>query len=153
MKLAIVPLTQDKFENAVQVVLRAQLDTREEIEHHLKELHAHYVAVDGDRVLGVIGWYQDNVDYATEAMGDKFPGKNAYWVGFFAVDEEYRGKGVGLTLIQKLTQELLAKGVNELWVSSVPETAEYYLRQGFKHFMKGVIGGNPKVFMVKRLSD
>lgn len=148
--MKILPLTQDRFVEAVNVVFDAKLDTRDEIEHHLKELHAHYIALDQDRVIGVIGWYQDNVNYATEAMGDKFPGDKAYWVGFFAVDEKYRGQGIGFSLIQKLEQVLLEKGANEVWVSSVPETTAYYKRQGFKTFIEGKINGNRKVFMVKR---
>jgi len=49
----------------------------------LEHIDAHYIALDNKKIIGVIGWYQDNVDYATRAMGDKFPGENAYWVGFF----------------------------------------------------------------------
>lgn len=152
MSVIIIPLTRDKFEDAVRVVLNAQLDTREEIEHHLKELQAHYVAQENNKVVGVIGWYQDKVDYASSAMGDKFPGEEAYWVGFFAVDDQYRGKGVGYSLLQKLEELMIEKGVDELWVSSVPETVDYYQREGFERFMEGKISGNPKVFMVKRLN-
>lgn len=32
----ITPLTQDRFEEAVGLILKAKLDTREEIEHHLQ---------------------------------------------------------------------------------------------------------------------
>ncbi len=34
--LKIVPLTKPRFDEAVEVVLRAELDTREEIKHHLQ---------------------------------------------------------------------------------------------------------------------
>jgi predicted N-acetyltransferase YhbS len=151
IEATIVPLTKDRLEEAVNVVLNAHLDTKDEIEHHLQVLNAHFIALDNDQVIGVIGWYQDNVNYANEAMGDKFPGENAYWVGFFAVNEKYRGQGVGYSLIKKLEDVLITKGINELWVSSVPETSDYYERQGFEHFMDGKINGNSKVFMVKHL--
>lgn len=149
---SIQPLAKDRFVEAVDLVLSAKLDSREEIEHHLRDLDAHYVAIDDEsrKVIGVVGWYQDNVHYANEAMGDKFPGEEVYWVGFFAVEETHRGMGIGFALISKLQEVLTTKGVKELWVSSVPETAEYYQRQGFKYLMDGEIAGRPKVFLVKK---
>lgn len=145
-------LTKDKFKEAVDLVLAAKLDTQEEIEHHLKSLDAHFIAVDKtNKIVGVIGWYQDNVNYANEAMGEKFPGEEAYWVGFFAVDQQLKGQGIGFLLLQKLESVLKEKGAKDLWVSSVPETQKYYERQGFQYFMKGKISGNRKIFLVKRL--
>ena len=149
--IIIVPLTRDRFDEAVELVLRAELDTREEIEHHLKHIEAHYVALDQDKIIGVIGWYQDNVNYAVSAMGDKFPGVEAYWVGFFAVDKDVQGQGIGFALLKNLEKIVKAKGTNKLWVSSVPETRRYYERQGFKLVCRGKIAGNPKFFLVKSL--
>lgn len=149
--IKISPLTIDKFRQAVQLVLRAKLDTKEEIEHHLEHLDAHYIALDGEKVVGVIGWYQDNVNYATKAMGDKFPGEDAYWVGFFAVDKNYQGQGIDNKLVTKLEEVLKNKEVDELWVSSVPETRSYYEEHGFRVVMEGEINSNPKVFMKKDL--
>jgi predicted N-acetyltransferase YhbS len=151
--IQIEHLTKEKFEEAVNVVLHANLDTKEEIEHHLHHIAAHYIALDNTKVIGVIGWYQDTVKYATEAMGDKFPGESAYWVGFFAVDKLYKGQGIGYTLLQTLENDLREKGASELWVSSVPETKDYYVRQGFSVYMEGEINGNRKFFCVKKLSD
>jgi predicted N-acetyltransferase YhbS len=54
--------------------------------------------------------------------------------------------------MQKLETVLAEKQVDKLWVSSVPQTADYYKRQGFKTVIEGEINGNPKVFMVKELS-
>ncbi len=150
-KVTIKPLTKQLFKEAVDVVLKAGLDTKEEIEHHLQYIDAHYVALDKDKVIGVIGWYQDNMNYAAEAMGNKFPGKDVFWVGFFAVDEKYRGQGIGYALLKELEKVIKEKGAKELWVSSVPETKDYYQRQGFEVFMSGKIGGNPKFFCVKKL--
>lgn len=147
----ILPLPKDRFDEAVEVVLKTGLDTREEIEHHLKHIDTHFVAVDGDKIVGVIGWYQDNVNWANEAMGDKFPGEEAYWVGFFAVEKEYRGKGIGFALLQKIEEVVKEKKQDKLWVSSVPETRVYYERQGFKLICTGEISGNQKFFMVKEL--
>ena len=151
--IKIQQLTKDRFEEAVSLVLKAELDTKEEIEHHLEHFDAHYMALVKNKIVGVIGWYQDNVNYATKAMGKRFPGIKAYWVGFFAVDGKYQGQGIGYTLISKLEQVIKEKGDDEIWVSSVPETKEYYKKQGFETVMQGEINGNPKFFMVKKLSN
>ncbi|MCJ7740215.1 GNAT family N-acetyltransferase [Candidatus Microgenomates bacterium] len=151
-KIIIKQLTNVYFEEAVNLVLKAKLDTKEEIEHHLIHIDAHYVALDKGRVIGLIGWYQDKVNYANEVMGKKFPGEKAYWVGFFVVDEKYRGQGIGYALLKKLEKIIKEKRVNELWVSSVPETKDYYIRQGFKVIMSGKISGNTKFFCVKKLT-
>lgn len=149
--IIIKPLTRNLFKEAVDLVVRANLDTRKEIEHHLNHIDAHYVALDDSGIIGIIGWYQDNVQYANESMGDKFPGEKAYWVGFFTVDAKHRGQGIGYALIHKLEMVIKEKGADELWVSSVPETKDYYIRQGYKVFMQGKISGNPKFFCVKKL--
>lgn len=149
--ITYAPLTQDKFDDAVSVVLRADLDTKEEIEHHLSHTDAHIVALDGNTVVGVIGWYQDTVHYADGAMGKEFPGETAYWVGFFAVDKQYRHLGIGKTLLQKLEALVREKGADTLWVSSVPETKEYYYSHGFSLVMEGTINGNQKFFCKKEL--
>jgi len=150
-KIKIVPLTTDTFNQAVELVFQTELDTKEEIEHHLKHLEAHYIALNNAKIIGVIGWYQDNVNYATEAMGDAFPGIDAYWVGFFAVDKKFRGKGIGLALLKRIEEVVRGKNISKLWVSSVPETYKYYERQGFNLVKKGMINGNLKYFMVKSL--
>lgn len=151
MKITVQQMTKAQFGEAVDLVLRADLDTREEIEHHLEDVEAHFVAMDQNKIVGVIGWYQDNVNYAKTAMGDKFPGEDAYWVGFFAVEKEYQGHGVGKLLVQKLESVVRAKGQTKLWVSSVPESKTYYEQHGFSQVMQGEISGNQKYFMKKEL--
>jgi len=149
--IKIVPLSQAKFEEAVNLVLKAGLDSREEIEHHLKHLESHFLSLDRQKIVGIIGWYRDNVYYASTAMGDKFPGVDAYWVGFFAVDQKKRGLGIGFSLLKKLEETVKAMGADKLYVSSIPQTRFYYQRQGFKLLMTGKISGNLKFFMVKDL--
>jgi len=150
-EIRIQSLTKERLNEAIDLVFNAGLDTREEILHHLEHLNAHYIALEKNKIIGAVGWYQDNVKYATEAMGGKFPGEDAYWVGFFAVDKNHRGKGIGYSLLQHIQDILKNKGVDKLWVSSVPETRNYYERQGFRFFMEGKIGDNQKYFLVKDL--
>ena len=148
----IVPLTKSKFAEAVSMVMKTDLDTQEEIEHHLQHLEAHYVAVVNNKIIGVIGWYQDNVHYADKAMGDKFPGEGAYWVGFFAVNKDYRGKGIGTALLQNIDDVLKENQVENLLVSSVPETKSYYESKGFRLILEGQIDGKLKFFLSKKLA-
>jgi len=148
---SIIPLTKRNYLDAVDLVFKADLDTRSEIEHHLQHLDAHYVAVDRKKIIGVIGWYLDTEQYANAAMGDKFPGEHAYWVGFFAVDPQYRGNKIGESLLRKLESVLIGKNIGELWVSSVPETKSYYEKHGFILVMTGEISGNNKFFLEKKL--
>ena len=148
----ITPLTRQFFQSAVDVVMRAELDSREEVEHHLLHLEAHSIAIYNDKVIGVIGWYQDNVHYADKAMGDKFPGVDAYWVGFFAVEKEHQGKGVGTALLNKLEGVVKERNANSLWVSSVPESKSYYESRGFRLILEGQIEGSTKYFLVKNLA-
>lgn len=149
--IKITPLTSQLFDEAVTLVFNADLDTREEIEHHLQHLDANYVALSDNKIIGVIGWYQDNVHYADKAMGDKFPGEEAYWVGFFAIEKKHQGKGIGSLLLQKLEEEVKKKEADTLWVSSVPETKSYYESKGFKLIIEGEIGDNHKYFLAKNL--
>lgn len=150
--IKIIPLSKEKFKEAVDLVFNANLDTRVEIEHHLNHLDAHKIAVDSNnKIVGVIGWYQDDVNYANQAMGNKFPGIDAYWVGFFAVNKKFRNQGIGKSLLKSLEDELKQKQVKHLWVSSVPETRAYYEKQGFLPVMTGFISGNKKFFLQKNL--
>jgi len=53
--------------------------------------------------------------------------------------------------LKKLETELKKKNIKQLWVSSVPETASYYKKHGFKVVMNGKINGNPKTFLFKKI--
>lgn len=147
----IVSLTEDKLEEAIDLVFNANLDTRSEIEHHLQEVEKHFIAVENNKIIGVMGWYQDNINYAKEAMGDMFPGEDRYWVGFFAVAKEYRGKGIGTRLLQTIENIVTEKGEDELWVSSVPDSQSYYEKQGFQKVTQGKIEGQLMIFLKKEL--
>ncbi len=149
-KLQIRPLSKETYQSASDLLFELGLDAREEINHHLDEMQKYYVALEGEAVIGVIGWYQDNVNYAKPAMGDKFPGEEAYWVGFFGVDSKYQGQGIGSKLINFLQRELKAMDAVELWVSSVKESTTYYEAKGFERFVSGSINDRPRDFLVKR---
>lgn len=84
-------------------------------------------------------------------MGDDFPGEDAYWVRFYAVDPKYQKQGIGKRLLKTIENVVVQKGQKQLWVCYVPKTNTYYERQGFKIVKTGKISGNTKYFMVKKL--
>ena len=151
MNYKLRDMTKDDFKESVQLLVDLELDTREEIEHHLEEHEKHTVATSDGKIIGVVGWYQDNMNYASQAMGNQFPGENVYWVGFFGVEKSWQGKGVGSALIQELETTVKNLNTNQLWVVSVPESVGYYESKGFKQKMTGEISGNPKTFLFKEL--
>lgn len=149
--MRVISLDDKTYKQAEDLLFELGLDSREEIQHHLDEKEKYFIAIKNDEVIGVIGWYQDNVNYAKDAMGDDFPGEDAYWIGFFGVKREFQNQGVGENLINELEKILRSKDVSELWVSSVPEAVGYYKKNDFVIQIEGEISGNPKVFLKKKL--
>ena len=147
----IEPLTAKFYNDAVNLLLDLELDTKEEIEHHLADMDAHLICLHEDKVIGVIGWYKDNVNYAKNAMGSYFPGEDAFWVGFFGVKKDFQNHGVGTTLFESMEKAILNKGAIEWWVSSVPDAQSFYEGKGFSDVCTGEINGNKKYFMKKVL--
>ncbi len=82
----------------------------------------YYVVELGGKVVGVSGFYRRG---------------EAYWLGWFAVSEEYRKLGIGSALLERVEEEVKARGARELYVytSSLPKfegTREFYRRRGFE---------------------
>lgn len=152
MSNKIQPLTGERFEEAVKLLVDLNLDSRDEIVHHLKALDAHLVYLNNDEVIGIIGWYKDDVNYANKAMGADFPGEDAFWVGFFGVKKGYQSKGVGTELITAMENNIVRLGAHEWWVSSVPDAKEFYRSKGFEVACTGEISGREKYFMKKVLN-
>ncbi len=149
--MKIVQLSTETYKQSGDLLFSLGLDSREEIDHHLDEMSQYYVALEGDKVVGVVGWYQDNMNYAKDAMKELFPGEEAYWIGFFGVDVDFQNIGVGTELLNYLDKVLLGMKVSELWVSSVPDATGYYLKNGFRNVTTGVIHDSVKVFLKKDL--
>jgi len=145
----IQPLTKIFFSESVNLLLDLELDTKEEIEHHLVDMDAHLIYLNKGKVVGVIGWYKDTVNYAKKAMKDRFPGEDAFWVGFFGVKKEFQNRGIGTKLFESMEKAISDNGATELWVSSVPDAKGFYQSKGFSVVCTGAINGNKKYFMKK----
>ena len=145
----IQPLTKIFFSESVNLLLDLELDTKEEIEHHLVDMDAHLIYLNKGKVVGVIGWYKDTVNYAKKAMTDRLPGEDAFWVGFFGVKKEFQNRGIGTKLFESMEKAISDNGATELWVSSVPDAKGFYQSKGFSVVCTGAINGNKKYFMKK----
>ncbi|MBI2049537.1 GNAT family N-acetyltransferase [Candidatus Roizmanbacteria bacterium] len=138
MDLEIKPLNKSTYEDAVRIAIVGNTGLEKDIRKRLKEDH-YFVAVDGDKVVGEIGWYQDNGSFAGEALGDRFPyGKNIYWLGHFAVDRPSRNKGIGKLLLKYLEDIIKGLGGRELWVYT-DQARGFYEKNGFVFVKKAMI--------------
>ena len=86
-----------------------------------------YVAKADGRTIGVIGFARDY--FATDY---------SYWVRWFVVHKDYRGKkeyNVAQRLLQKVQAELVARKIKKLFVSTEDTNARaksFYARNGFR---------------------
>ncbi|WP_028559943.1 GNAT family N-acetyltransferase [Paenibacillus pinihumi] len=59
----------------------------------------YYIAVNGEDVLGIIGLYEMEEDYQQND-----------WVGWYCVDEQYRGQKVGIRLLEHVIEKARERG-------------------------------------------
>lgn len=105
----VVPLTKEFLEESIDLVesifddegtslrkeLEASVDEKEFVKYvkrydrNMKSLE-YFIAIDKRySVLGIIGLYSLKKDY-----------KDTYWIGWYCVDENERGKGIGKELLE-----------------------------------------------------
>ena len=86
-----------------------------------------YVAKIGVEITGVIGFCRDY-----------FTTEYSYWLGWFVVHADYRGKekyGVAEKLYQKVQSELVKRKIKKLFVSTEDTNARaksFYAKNGFR---------------------
>ncbi|HLC63521.1 MAG TPA: GNAT family N-acetyltransferase [Candidatus Nanoarchaeia archaeon] len=86
----------------------------------------YYVAVEKGKVIGTTGYYTLKEDE-----------KEAYWLAWFCVDKEYRGRGVGTSLLEFIIEKARKekKRYLRLYTSDNPDEADaqkLYDKFGFK---------------------
>lgn len=124
--MEIQPFTIDQYERVKEILVEAgrfddvwdsRLHWEEKIQ---KEPNSILVAMEGEQVIGCILIIRDP------------------WTSFlfrFAVDSEYRGKGVGSALLEAAEEALRSEGVDEvtMFVSADEEELHaYYEKRGYK---------------------
>ncbi len=96
-------------------------DTRENIEKEIKRQPEYWLgAYDDKKLIGIIVGTDD--------------GRKG-WINRLAVDEEYRGQGIGTKLVKELEKEFENKGF-KIWAALIepdnPKGMEFFEKMGFE---------------------
>lgn len=71
-----------------------------------------------------------SVEPSGMVIGFKYPNKTG-WVGFFIMNEEYRGRGWGATLFKAMLDAYQNDGIHTVGLDAVEEQVSTYARRGF----------------------
>lgn len=142
--MRITPLTQETKKSALDLVVANQVWSRDQargfFNRSLKQNRGNiFVISQNNKVVGLIGWYQDNGRWAGKSLGDLFPkGKDIYWVSLFAVDKSLQRQGIGTALMDHLIKVVSAKRAQELWTYSL-RARGFYEKIGFRFVARRII--------------
>lgn len=137
MNVQIESLTEKTKYEARDLVVKADIGPSLRVikffNKSLRQQHNNiFLAMVDDHIVGIIGWYIDDGHWAGKSLGKLFPyGNDIYWVSYFAVIEEYRGKGIGKILMEKLFGEMKKKHAKVLWVYT-RKARGFYEKMGFQ---------------------
>jgi GNAT superfamily N-acetyltransferase len=103
---------------------------------------AAFVALDGDRAVGVVQLHEFEID----AIRDRSP-----WVCGMVVRPEYRGIGIGRRLLAALEQFAAEHGVPRLWVFTefAVGAVGFYERCGWQRHCEAIEDGWPGVVLTR----
>jgi GNAT superfamily N-acetyltransferase len=126
------------------------------------------VALEGDKVLGIIGIYemkQGSYTKTTKLRDSSFDNGQNIWVGWFAVDESARGQRIGSVLFKAFVEKAAELAVQRGWDSPniclISENIDHPRNDAEKGFYNsyGVVpsrfigGENELVIRVGKLCD
>ena len=166
-KFTVVPLSQSNYQQILSVALtifKSDPNSKEWIpnayqkavfpERYIGETntYAYWALLDNDsnKFVGVTGIYSQNKDR-----------KECFWLGWFGILPEYRGKSLGLSLFQWTEKEVLRR--NKRYLRLQTSTLRYastavslYKKQGCSEFKRKAERLNSRIsyesiFMEKRL--
>lgn len=96
---------------------------REEFDS-IDKISTHIVITDGDKPVAVGRFYCKN-----NPRGEK-----EYFIGRLAVMREYRGRGIGASVIKEAERLIKEQGGSCVLLHSQCRAAEFYEKQGYKKF-------------------
>jgi GNAT superfamily N-acetyltransferase len=102
-------------------------------------MSAAFVAMDGDRAVGVVQLHEFEID----AIRDRSP-----WVCGMVVLPEYRGAGIGSRLLAALERFAAGHGIQRLWVFT-EHAAGFYERCGWQRHEEAVEHGEPGIVLTR----
>lgn len=91
------------------------------------------VAHDGDEFRGTVSLIDNDMD--------ERPGYGP-WVAALWVDPEYRGNGVGRTLIETALEKAFTQGIDTVYLCATAENSAYYVSLGWQQIEENVSGVN-----------
>lgn len=142
--MEILLLKHSNFQEACDVAVSQTVGKESDIlkffqESQNKNLNNIFIAVEKNKIVGVIGWYKDDGSWAGKSLGELFPyGENIFWTSFFTVAEEYRGKGLGTKLMNYLKSKLIRLDAKELWTYTT-RAKGFYEKNGFIFIKRAII--------------
>jgi GNAT superfamily N-acetyltransferase len=89
-------------------------------------MYVAFIAEAGQSAVGCGGL----VFYVRPPYCGNLSGKEAYLMGMYTTPE-WRGKGVGTALVEKLLEYARAQGVGKVWLHTEPRARSLYVRAGF----------------------
>ena len=121
-----------RTQDVAAVVALGTAAALEQAEHDMQGLQALWGAYHGERLVGAISWRRD-------------AGRDL--VGWLAVEEAYRGHGLGSRLLETMAQEARGGGVRRRWATA--RAPGFFLRNGFVEVEAGpvrdaLLGGCPQ---------
>ena len=84
----------------------------------------HFAAFDGDTVVGVVTTFPEDTPLA--------PGRRAEHFRGMAVDDAYRGAGIGRLLMRAVVDAARSRGAEVLWANGRDTALGFYERIGFR---------------------
>ena len=151
MDIQIVPLNNKTYEEVVRIAVEGATGEEKDIRPRLRFYHRYFTAIFDSKVVGEIGWYQDDGTFAGIALKENFPyGSNVYWIGHFAVEKDYRGRKIGTKLLTYLENVVKRLGAKEVWVYT-SQARGFYEKRGFVFVQKGQIDDAWEDFLKKPL--
>jgi GNAT superfamily N-acetyltransferase len=113
-------------------------------EHQLIDLK-YWVALVGNRVVGITGYYWQRPD-----------GDDAFWLSWFCVDPSFRRRGIGTTLLELIENEARKHGKKflRLYTSTHPSEANaqiLYDKRGYRFTHSKQLPNELRVYREKSL--
>lgn len=106
------------------------------IDNHPDKLHDIFLVLDNGKVIGFARLFDKNSVFIGPSLHWRLQaGPNCGGIGPLGVDEEYRGKNVGITLLKESLENLKNRGAWPI-VIDCTHLLDFYARFGFKPWKK-----------------
>ena len=130
----IVETTAEQLRDLRHRLLGAHLPkTRYIFPHDDLSTTKHFAAYDDDKQIGVVSVHQENCEQIPGApVPKRIESKQGWRLRGMAVDDHYRGQGIGRALVQAVQVAILQQQAERyLWCNARLVAVDFYQRLGF----------------------